>query len=166
MRSWIGCYGSKIILLKVSRPITTQPSKFVLFNPGKEEKNIMSEQVLFVGTYAVPEGRLEEFIALTRQMAEFVRANEPRIIRWNTYINEQGSEATTIMLHPDSASLEFHLEIAHTKISSNVQFVQTRRIELYGKPSQGVVERLRRISEMSGDWPVIVKTYLDGLPEE
>lgn len=74
----------------------------------------------------------------------------------------RGSEATTIQLHPDSESLEYHLEVARTRISGGVQLVQVKRIELYGEPSEAVVAQLRSVSERSGSWPVSVKQPLHG----
>ncbi len=122
----------------------------------------MSEQVLFVGTYDIPEGSFGEFKQANREMTEFARANEPRVLSFNTYVNEAGTEATSIHLHPDSVSLEYHLETASQQISRGVQMLQVKRIELYGKPSQRVVAQLRRVSEQAGGFPVIVKTPLHG----
>jgi hypothetical protein len=125
----------------------------------------MAEELIFVGTYAIPEGVFDAFDVANEEMRDFVEANEPRLISWHTYVNEQHSEATTIMVHPDSASLEFHLQVASSKIQGGVQMVQTRRIELYGDVSERLLEQLRRISAISGDWPVTVKSHLHGFPD-
>jgi hypothetical protein len=134
----------------------------LVFCPRVSGEIMMSEQLLFVGTYAIPDGKLEEYITANREMTEFVKANEPRLISFNTYINPEGTEATTIQVHPDSESLEYHLDIARTKVNSGVQLVKVARVELYGKPNVGIVERLHSMSEISGGWPVIVKMTLHG----
>jgi hypothetical protein len=95
-------------------------------------------------------------------MTEFVKENEPRLLSFNTYLNEDRSEASTVMLHPDSESLEYHLEVARTRIKGGVEMVRVKRAELYGKPSDRLVAQLRQMSEASGSWPVIVKSYLQG----
>ncbi|MGD8998645.1 MAG: hypothetical protein PVH80_11105 [Anaerolineae bacterium] len=125
----------------------------------------MSEHLVFVGTYAIQEGTYDAFDAANKEMADFVEANEPRLISWHTYVNEEGTEATTIMVHPDSESLEYHLQVAGSRIRKGVQMVQTKRIELYGEVSDRLLEQLRRISDMSGSWPVIVKSHLHGFPD-
>jgi len=125
----------------------------------------MSEHVVFVGTYAIPEGKFEDWKASIREMTEFVKENEPRLLRFNSYANAEGTEATTIQVHPDSASLGLHLSVASSRIGAGVQLVRVKQIELYGKPSEQVVEQLRRMSAMSGDWPVIVKAHVQGFPE-
>jgi hypothetical protein len=72
----------------------------------------MSGPIVFVGTYRIPEGKLEEWKQGNREMTEFVEVNEPRVIAMHTYINEDGTEATTMHIHPDSESLEFHMEVS------------------------------------------------------
>ena len=122
----------------------------------------MSKQVLFVGTYAIPDGKFEEWNRANKEMTAFAKAGEPRVLSFNTYVNEERTEATTIQLHPDSESLEYHLEAARTRISGGVQLVQVKRVELYGEPSEAVVAQLRRVAERSGSWPVRVKRPLHG----
>ncbi len=124
----------------------------------------MSEHVVFVGTYAIPEGAFDEWKAAVKEMTEFVRENG-RMLRFDHYVNAEGTEGTTIQVHPDSASLELHLDQARSRISAGSQLVQVSRIELYGTPSGQVVEQLRRMSAMSGEWPVILKAHVEGFPE-
>ena len=125
----------------------------------------MSEHVIFVGTYEIPNGAIDDFLAGNRDMSEFVKANEPRLVSRHTYISSDLSEATTIMIHPDSQSLEFHLQVASSRIQHGVQIVRTKHIELYGNVSEALVERLQLVSESSGAWPITVKRHLHGFPE-
>jgi hypothetical protein len=125
----------------------------------------MSEQILFVGTYEIPDGALDEFLAGNQEMSEFVKANEPRLVSRHTYLSSDQREATTIMILPDSQSLEFHLQVASSRIQNGVQIVRTKRIELYGNVSEALVERMQLISERSGAWPITVKRHLHGFPE-
>ena len=125
----------------------------------------MAEQLIFIGTYAIPEGKYDEFNAGNSAMADYVKENEPRLVSWHTYINKERTLATTMMVHPDSESLEYHMQVAASKIQSGAQTVQVSRIELYGNPSDRLLEQLQRVSDMSGSWPVIVKSHLRGFPD-
>jgi hypothetical protein len=40
-------------------------------------------------------------------MVEVVEANEPRLIALNSYVNEDGTEATIVQVHPDPDSMLF-----------------------------------------------------------
>jgi hypothetical protein len=125
----------------------------------------VSEHIIFVGTYEIPDGAIDDFLAGNREMSEFVKANEPRLVSRHTYISGDQSEATTIMIHPDSQSLEFHLQVAASRIQNGTQIVRTKHIELYGNVSEALIERLQLISESSGAWPLTVKRHLHGFPE-
>ena len=122
----------------------------------------MTEHITFVGTYAIPEDRLDEWKAVVVDMVDTVKANVPRLVSYNVYVNDDGSEATNIYVHPDTESLEQHLQVAATRIGAGAQTVETIRVELYGSPSDRVVEQIRRISEESNAFPVVVKSHYYG----
>ncbi|MEJ2013078.1 MAG: hypothetical protein P8X64_12755 [Anaerolineales bacterium] len=122
----------------------------------------MSGGLIFVGTYAIPDGILEEFKVANRAMGDFVQANEPRILSWHTYLNAAGDEATTIMTFPDSAALEQHLRVAADRVRQGTQMVQTKQVDLYGDASEAVIAALQQLSAASGEWPVAVKPYFYG----
>lgn len=120
------------------------------------------KEVTFVGTYTIPEGGLEEWKAAIVDMIDFVKANAPRLTRFEAFLSEDGTEATSIYTHPDTQSLEQHLEAAGSRIRAGTAMVQVRRIDLYGAPSELVVTQLRRISEEHGSFPVTVKGHFYG----
>src|SRR4051812_13137424 len=39
------------------------------------------------------------------------RQNEPRLIAFNEYVNDTGTEVTVVQVHPDAASMQNHLGI-------------------------------------------------------
>ncbi len=123
---------------------------------------VRANEVPFVGSFSIPEGSFDEWTTAITDMIDFVTANSPRLVSFNAYVNEDHSEGTAVYVHPDSESLEQHLELAASRIGKGVQMVQTIRIELYGDPSDAVVDRLRGISEMSNQFPVTVKRHFYG----
>ena len=44
-------------------------------------------------------------------LVEFVEHNEPQLIAFNEYVNDNGTEATVVQVHPDTASMRKHLGI-------------------------------------------------------
>jgi hypothetical protein len=95
-------------------------------------------------------------------MGDFVQANEPRILSWNTYLNAAGDEATTIMAFPDSAALMEHRQVAASRVREGTQLVRTKQVDLYGDVSAEAIAALRKISSASGGWPLAVKPYFHG----
>jgi hypothetical protein len=116
--------------------------------------------VVLIGTFRIPTDRVDEWRVAVRGMADFVHANVPRIIAFDMFVNDDETEGTVIQVHPDSTSLEQHLDAAAERIAQGTQMVQVVRIDLYGAPSERVVERLR--DEAAGAWPVTVRPHYLG----
>ena len=117
---------------------------------------VMSEMVLFVGTYGIAEGGLDAFYAQARAVTELIRDHEPRVISVGHYLNDDQTEGTTIHLHTDADSFDFHMEIASRLIDKGKQLVDVKRIEFYGRPHDWVVEQLSQVFD------VRVKAWADG----
>jgi hypothetical protein len=71
------------------------------------DADAMSEPFIFIGTHTLREGKLEGFKKACRELVEVVEANEPRLIAFNIYVNEDGTEATVVQVHPDPDSMLF-----------------------------------------------------------
>jgi len=110
----------------------------------------MSEPLVYVGRYKIPSGKLEAFKKFEKEIAEYVDANEPRILAYITYLNDDGTEATGIQIHADSQSMETHLDVIGPKMAQAMDFIEDVRIELYGLPAEGLRQRLTQMAEMTG----------------
>jgi hypothetical protein len=129
----------------------------------------MIEPFIFVQTAPIKEGMLESFKTDFSETVDLVRNEEPRILHFASYINEEGTEQTVIQVHPDAESMRFHMQVAAEHIRErgprNLDFSRMR-IEVYGTPTEPVLELMR---ELAGSGvPVAVKTLASGfnrLPE-
>lgn len=54
----------------------------------------MSAPFVYIGTYRLKEGKLDAFKQMCGKLAQFVESYEPRVIAFNVYSNEDGSEAS------------------------------------------------------------------------
>jgi hypothetical protein len=102
----------------------------------------------FIGTHTIREGKRQDFKQQWRELLEVVEAKEPRLIAFNAYVNEDGTELTVVQVHPDADSMVFHMQVARDHISQAYQSVleKTRRIDVYGKPSDAVLEMIRQLA--------------------
>jgi quinol monooxygenase YgiN len=119
----------------------------------------MSEPFIFIGTHTLKEGKLEDFKKSCGGLVEVVEANEPRLIAFNLYVNQDGTEVTVVQVHPDADSMLFHMQVAREHISEAYQSTleKTERIDVYGKPSDTVLEM---ISQLAGsEVPLSVKAH-------
>jgi hypothetical protein len=117
----------------------------------------MSEPFIFIGTHTIREGKLEDFKKQWRELLDVVEVKEPRLIAFNAYVNEDGTELTVVQVHPDADSMLFHMQVARDHISEAYQSVleKTKRIDIYGKPNDTALEMIRQLAE--SEVPLSVK---------
>jgi quinol monooxygenase YgiN len=116
----------------------------------------MSDGIVYVDTSDVHEGVLEELKAAMKELVDFVEANEPRLIAYNVYFSADGTRMTVVHVHPDSASLEYHMEVAGPAFRQFVELVTLSWIHIYGKPSEKVVKQAHEKARLLGRGAVVV----------
>ena len=77
-------------------------------------------------------------------LVDFVEANEPRLIAFNEYVNDDGTEVAVVQIHPDADSMAFHMEvIAERAAAAYAETVAaTTSIQVFGTPSNAILEML------------------------
>jgi hypothetical protein len=116
----------------------------------------MSEPFIFIGTHAIREGKLEDFKKTWRELVELVEADEPRLIAFNGYANDDETEVTVVQVHPDADSMLFHMQVARKHIEKGTEeLLDTRDFQIYGPPNDTVLGMIKELSQ-SGV-PLIVK---------
>ena len=118
--------------------------------------------ILYLDTSDVREGALHELKAGMDRLVDFVEANEPRLIAYNVYFSEDGTRMTVASVHPDSASLEYHLEVAGPLFREFVELVTLSSIHIYGEPSANVLERSHEKARLLGRGTVVVESLHAG----
>ena len=117
--------------------------------------------LIFITTLTIKEGKLEDFKHYSEEMGKFVEANEPRIIHFEQYINEDGTEVTGVQIHPDEDSMAFHMQVAGERMGQAYEFIDAvKSLQIYGEPSDAFVEQMKPASEPG--YPVIIKSKFAG----
>jgi hypothetical protein len=106
---------------------------------------------------------LGELEAALDDLVGFIEANEPRIIAYGAYISEDGRQLSVVHVHSDSASLEFHLNVAGQAFQRFVVLVDLSSIYVYGNPSERVLSQLRNKASLLGSGHVRVQPLHAGL---
>jgi hypothetical protein len=86
-----------------------------------------------------------------------VEANEPRLIAFNEYVNDDGTEVAVVQIHPVAESMASHMEvIAERAAAAYAATVDaTTSIQVFGTPSNAVLELLER--QAGASVPLAVK---------
>jgi hypothetical protein len=124
--------------------------------------NEMTELLIAVDSSEIREGKLDAVKAGLAELAEFVEANAPEVIAYSIYLDEEARRMTVVQIHPSSASMELHLEIAAPVFRKFADLVDLRRVDFYGRPSEALLERMRQKTELLGRAPVVVNELHSG----
>jgi hypothetical protein len=122
----------------------------------------MSNEIVYVDTSEVREGALEELKAAIGELVDFVEANEPRVIAYIGYFNDDCTRMTVVHVHPDSASLEQHMEVAGAVFGRFVDLVTLSSIHVYGQPGERVLKPVREKARLLGRGDVVVDAFHAG----
>jgi hypothetical protein len=114
--------------------------------------------LISVDSSDVLEGKLPQVKAAIERMTAFVRSNEPDVLSYDVFFDPTETVMTVVQVHPDSASMETHLEIGQPVFASFTNLIRLRRIDVYGAASDRLIEQLRRKGSALGDASVTVHT--------
>jgi quinol monooxygenase YgiN len=104
----------------------------------------MSEPFIFIGTHRLKDGKLQDFEKSFGELVVAVEANEPRLIAFNGYVNDEGTEVAVVQVHPDAASLELHMQVAREHITHAYEELldETTSIQIFGELSDAAREMI------------------------
>jgi hypothetical protein len=115
-----------------------------------------SEPIVYVDHSDIKEGSLEELKAGVRGLVDFIEEREPQLITYGFYIDEDALSMTVVAVHPDSASLELHLDVGGTEFRKLAHMLTLTAIECYGLPSEKAVEQLEHKAAALGNGGTVV----------
>ncbi len=122
----------------------------------------MPQPIVYVDTSAIREGTLGELEMAMKNLAAFVEANVPQLISYGFFLDEGRTEMTVVAVHPDSASLEFHMDVGGAEFRKFADLIDLLRIQVYGRVSDAVLERLHDKARMLGKGTVTVHEFYAG----
>jgi hypothetical protein len=122
----------------------------------------VSGAILYVDISEVREGALAELKAGLDELVEFIEAHEPQLIAYNVYFSDDGTTMTVVNVHPDSASLEYHLEVAGPLFRRFADLVTLSSIHIYGEPSEKALQQAYAKARLLGGQVVEVEALHAG----
>jgi hypothetical protein len=120
------------------------------------------QPVVYVDTSTVRDGKLEEVKAAAKRLSGFVEANMPRLISYGFCFDDGLRQMTVVALHPDSESLEYHMDTGAAEFRKFADLIDLSRIDVYGPVSESVVTRLQDKARALGSGVVAVHEYYAG----
>lgn len=110
----------------------------------------MSEQIVFIDKSHIVAGKLEELKLALKELSDFVDANEPRPISYAAYLSHDETELVVLQIHPDSASMELHMQMAASIFPRFKDLLTLNAMEVYGDPSEPLMAQIKKKVDLLG----------------
>jgi hypothetical protein len=108
----------------------------------------MTGPFIIVFTYTIKPGKLDEARKRIAELVDFVETNEPRMIAFHCFLDEAGTKVTIVQVHPDPASMEFHMEVNAKHFATAFDFLDENISEQrYGRISDSLAAEFSKWDE-------------------
>ena len=115
----------------------------------------MSGPLIVVLTYTIKPGKEEEARKRIAEHVDFVETNEPRMIAFHMYLDQDGNTLSIVQVHPDSASMEFHMQVNAKHFATAFDWLDTSISQQYlGPISDALAAELAKWDEPFTHVPV------------
>jgi hypothetical protein len=106
----------------------------------------MAAPFIYVGHNTLKAGKLEAYQQnFMPELLEVVEANEPRLLAFNVFANDEGTEIAGVQVHPDADSMLSHMQVMRERITMAYEeyLEATMAIHVYGPPNDAVLEMIK-----------------------
>ena len=110
----------------------------------------MPEPIIYLDRSKIRPGKLEPLKLAIDDLVEFIESREPQLLSYGFYLDEDAGRMTVAAVHPDTASVEFHMNVGASAFASFSEFIEMEAIEVYGEASNRMREQLQRKAETLG----------------
>ena len=105
----------------------------------------MTGPFIYIGTYTIKPGQRDVARKRIADLIDFVETNEPRMIAFHCFLDEPGDKFTVVQLHPDSASMEFHMQVNAKHFATAFDWLDTSiGGQLFGSISDALTAELAK----------------------
>ena len=92
----------------------------------------MPGPVIYVDTSDIRDGRLADVREGIARLAGVVEREEPRLVSYAAFVDEDEGRMTVVHVHVDAESLALHMEIGGPLFAGFAELVLLRTIDVYG----------------------------------
>jgi quinol monooxygenase YgiN len=102
----------------------------------------MPGPVIYIDHSTIRPGKTDRLRAGVEELVSFIRAREPQLLHYGFYIDEEASRMTVVAVHPDTESVERHMELGGAAFRELGDAIVMTGIEVYGPSSERMLEQL------------------------
>jgi len=128
----------------------------------------MAGPVVYVSTWRIKEGRFEDYRRFHAELMKLIQDNEPRVVAFHLFANEDATEITGLHMYADTTAVESHMEMLAEKmgllpgdLTKVFEFLEPVRIDVLGVPGERAMEMDKGLIE-SGVAYIQKPRHVDG----
>lgn len=106
---------------------------------------------MYIDRSRIRPGRLDQVRRSIDDLVDFIDAQEPQLIHYGFYLDEDSSRMTVVAVHPDTSSVELHMEVGGPAFRAFAELIDMEAIEVYGPTSERMLAQLDEKAAALGD---------------
>lgn len=114
----------------------------------------MDEPVVYVSSWRIKEGRFEDYQRFYDQLWKTLDREEPDVVAFLAYANEEQTEIVNVHVYPDLATLDRHMQVLGQRmklfpddLTAVMQFMEPLGVQVLGRPSGPAAEMDRGLRD-------------------
>jgi quinol monooxygenase YgiN len=121
----------------------------------------MFDPIVFISRFRIKEGKLAGFKQFFADGEKLLQEEKPRTLLFLAYRDDNGQRMTIVHVFADADSMDLHVEGAEERSKEALEFLEPEGFEIYGSPSEDVMEMMREAAASGSDLSVQPE-YLGG----
>lgn len=121
----------------------------------------MNEPFVYIASYRIRPGKLEESRRRLRELAELVEVREPQVGAFHFFIDEAGTRAICVQVHPDPESMATHMVVIADHLATAWDWLDqdSTRTTVLGSPPDVLVAYAKEFDESLDSYPIHVAGF-------
>lgn len=114
----------------------------------------MYEPFVYLSTFTVRDGHLEEALRSCREVAGLVESREPRMLVFQFFADEQERQITVLQVHADAGSMANHMAVVSEHLARSGQWIESfSNTTVLGQPPAVLTQWYREAGEDLTEFP-------------
>lgn len=121
----------------------------------------MTEPFIYIASYRVKPGRLEEARRRLREVSELVEQQEPQLRAFHWFLDEARERVIGVQVHPDAESMATHMTVIASHLATAWDWLEldSGTQQVLGTPPQVLTDYARAYDEVLDRYPTFVAGF-------
>jgi hypothetical protein len=127
----------------------------------------MTEPFIFIGSYQVKPGHLEEARHRIHEVSALVEELEPRLRSFHFYLDQKRERVICVQIHPDAESMATHMAVITKHLATAWDWVEPggSTQQVLGTPPRVLTDYAQKYNEDLDSYPIFVAGFTRDVTE-